>query len=284
MPPIVEVLHRTSYRYDRPVQLGPHLIRLRPMAHARASVLRYALRTDPAPASVHWQMDTLGNMLARVVTSGLVNHFEVIVSLDADLAPADPFDFLVEQHASHWPFAYDASPADDLAPFRRPDHAGPGLAALRDATSEPQASVAKLLELNRRVRDSVSYVTRDEPGVWDPDTTLRMARGSCRDSAWLLIQLLRLHGIAARFVSGYLVQLADGSRPDSADLHAWAEAYLPGAGWIGLDATSGLLAAEGHIPVAASPHPIQAAPVIGTVEPSGVRMDVAMSVRRLDPA
>lgn len=287
MAPLIGLTHRTLYRFDRPVQLGPHLVRLRPMPNARAPILRYELNVDPAPQSVHWQQDALGNRLARVVMQGSVNHLDLTVELAADLAAVDPFSFLVEPDASHWPFAYDAASADDLAPVRRPDHPGPLLAGLRDGTAAPGAVVGKLLEWNRRVRDGVAYVTRMEPGVWDPDTTLREGRGSCRDSAWLLVQLLRLHGVAARFVSGYLIQLADGDRAastDSADLHAWAEAFLPGAGWIGLDATSGLLAAEGHVPLAASPHPIQAAPVIGTVESSVAVLDTKLHVRRLDAA
>ncbi len=281
MAPVIGLTHRTSYRYDRPVQLGPQSIRLRPMPDTRAPLLSYSLRVEPEPASIHWQHDALGNRLARVVMPGPVSRLDVIVELLADLAPADPFDFLIEPEASQWPFAYAAAVADDLAAFRRPDHAGPLLAAMRDATAGPAPTVAKLLELNRRVRDGVAYITRMDPGVWDADLTLRQAQGSCRDSAWVLIQLLRLHGIAARFVSGYLVQLASGERAaDSADLHAWAEAYLPGAGWIGLDPTSGLLAAEGHLPLAASPHPIQAAPVTGTVEPSGVKLETELTVWR----
>ena len=161
------------------------------------------------------------------------------------------------------------------------DQPGPLLQAMRDATV-PGPTVALLLDLTRQVLARTAYIVRLEPGVWDPDRTLTEARGSCRDSAWLLIQLLRLHGIAARFVSGYLIQLFD-DKPDVVDLHAWAEAYLPGAGWVGMDATSGLLTAEGHIPLAASPYPIAAAPITGTVAPSQVVLETDMQVRRLDP-
>lgn len=281
MAPVIGLTHRTTYIYDRPVRLGPQSIRLRPMPGTYAPVLSYGLRVEPAPASTHWQQDALGNCLARIVMPGPVSRLDVFVELLADLAPADPFDFLIEPEASSWPFTYAPGVADDLAAFRRADHAGPLLAGLQDDTAEAGPTVAKLLELNRRVRDGVAYITRMDPGVWDADHTLREARGSCRDSAWVLIQLLRLHGIAARFVSGYLVQLASEERAgDSADLHAWAEAYLPGAGWIGLDPTSGLLAAEGHLPLAASPHPIQAAPVTGTVEPSDVRLETELTVDR----
>ncbi len=276
----VGLVHRTLYRYDRKVRVGPQSIRLRPMQGARAPIIHYALQVAPAPASIHWQQDPLGNTLARIVLQDATEHLEVIVDLIADLAPQDPFDFLLEPQAADWPFLYNEV-ADDLAQFRRPDQSGPPMEALRAESPATSPTVPLLLDLNRRVRDRIAYITRMEAGVWNPDRTLAEGRGSCRDSAWMLVQLLRMHGIAARFVSGYLVQLPDGEEPDSAELHAWAEAFLPGAGWIGLDATSGLLTAEGHIPLAASPHPITAAPVTGTVEPSGVLLETSMQVRRL---
>ena len=252
------------------------------MPHARTPISSYVLHIDPEPASVHWQQDPHGNTLARVVLPGPVETMDVVVDLVADLSPQDPFNFLLAPGAESWPFRYEPGMADDLSQFRRTDHAGPLLQALRDDTpASSVATVSLILELTHRVRDRVAYIVRMEPGVWNPDRTLAEARGSCRDSAWLLIQLLRLHGIAARFVSGYLIQLPDDGKPDIADLHAWAEAFLPGAGWIGLDATSGLLTAEGHIPLAASPYPIAAAPITGTVEPSGVVLDTDIQVRRM---
>ena len=284
MAPLVGLVHRTSYRYDRPVRLGPQNIRLRPIRHGRTPILEYRLHIDPEPSSLHWQQDPHGNSLARVVLPGPVEALDVVVDLVADLSPQDPFNFLLEPGAESWPFRYEPSMADDLSQFRHTDHAGPSLQALRDETPPSSTpTVGLILELTHRVRDRVAYIVRMEPGVWNPDRTLIEARGSCRDSAWLLIQLLRLHGIAARFVSGYLIQLPGDGTPDIADLHAWAEAFLPGAGWIGLDATSGLLTAEGHIPLAASPYPIDAAPITGTVEPSGVVLETDMQLRIIGP-
>ena len=280
MGPKVGLTHRTLYRYDRMVRLGPQSIRLRPMPGARAPILSYALLLDPAPVSLHWQQDSMGNLVARAVLGEATGHLSVTVELVADLAPQDPFGFLLEPQAADWPFRYGDS-ADDLAGFRRPDHPGPFMEAMRAESPPASPTVSLLLDLGRRVCGRVAYITRMEPGVWNADRTLAEGRGSCRDSAWVLVQLLRMHGIAARFVSGYLVQLPGEGDPDNGELHAWAEAYLPGAGWVGIDATSGLMAAEGHIPLAASPHPIAAAPVTGTVEPSGVVLETSMQVNRV---
>lgn len=281
MPLIVELVHRSLYRYDHPVTLGPQSIRLRPTQAARTPVLRYALEIDPLPGSLHWQTDPYSNPLARMVLAGPTDHLDIRVTVVADLTPWSPFDFLLDAGAETWPFAYEPDVAVDLAPFLQTGQPGPLLQELHAASPASAPTVQLLLDLAARVRDRVAYITRMEPGVWEPDRTLGEARGSCRDSAWLLIHLFRLHGIAARFVSGYLVQVFENGAPDNAELHAWVDAYLPGAGWIGLDATSGLLAAEGHIPLAASPLVIAAAPISGTVEPSGTALDTSMQVRRL---
>ena len=190
---------------------------------------------------------------------------------------------MLDPNAVQWPFSYVEADADALVPFRRASQPGPLLEALRAETAGPD-TVALVLALAARVRDRVAYIVREEPGVWPSEQTLEEARGSCRDSAWLLVELMRLHGIAARFVSGYLIQLQSGGQPpvaaDGAELHAWAEAYLPGAGWVGVDATSGFLAAEGHIALAASPEPGGASPLHGTVEAGSVRLETSIDVER----
>ena len=140
-------------------------------------------------------------------------------------------------------------------------------------------TVPFLADLNAAVHRDVAYSERMESGVQTPDETLRAAIGSCRDSAWLLVSLLRQYGIAARFVSGYLVQLTPEA--DTTDLHAWTEAYLPGAGWVGLDPTSALFAGEGHIPLAATPRPSSAAPITGATEPVEVSFRFHNEVRRI---
>lgn len=287
----VALHHVTHYRYDRAVNLGPQIVRLRPAPHSRTRVLSYALKVEPGEHFINWQQDPQGNYLARLVFPEKTREFKVEVDLVAEMAVFNPFDFFLEPYAERIPFAYTEGEQRELAPYLVKLPATPLFAKyLASIDRAPRASVDFLVELNQRLSADIRYLIRMEPGVQTPEQSLELASGSCRDSAWLLVQLLRHLGLAARFVSGYLIQLTadvksldgpSGTDKDFTDLHAWCEVYLPGAGWIGLDPTSGLFAGEGHIPLACSPEPSSAAPITGGLDECEVEFEHLMSVERV---
>jgi uncharacterized protein (DUF2126 family)/transglutaminase-like putative cysteine protease len=273
----VALNHKTRYFYEKAVWLSPHVVRLHPAPHCRTPITSYSLKTTPKDPFVNWQQDPYSNRLARLVFPEKTREFSVEVDLVAEMTVINPFDFFVESSAELYPFSYDAVLTRELSPYLDAAPAGPKLAALvKRMRTQPVRSIDFLVALNQRLQSDIKYLIRMEPGVQTSEETLTKASGSCRDSAWLLVQLLRHLGVAARFVSGYLIQLApdvksldgpSGAERDFTDLHAWAEAYLPGAGWIGMDPTSGLLAGEGHIPLACSAEPVSAAAITGFYSP-----------------
>jgi uncharacterized protein (DUF2126 family)/transglutaminase-like putative cysteine protease len=287
----VALHHRTTYRYDRLIELGPQIVRLRPAPHSRTPVLSYSLKITPAQHFINWQQDPQGNHLARLVFPEKTDLFEVTVDLVADMSVINPFDFFLEPSAENWPFAYDASLAEEIAPFRKLEPLGPQLSAwLAKVDRKKQRTIDFVVGLNARLQQEIGYIVRMEPGVQTCEETLTRAKGSCRDTGWLLVMILRHLGFAARFASGYLIQLVADEKPldgpagtshDFTDLHAWCEVYLPGAGWIGLDPTSGLLTGEGHIPLACTPEPSSAAPIEGALEKAEVEFEHAMTVTRV---
>ena len=287
----VALNHVTHYSYDRLINLGPQIVRLRPCPHSRTRILSYSLKIGPAKHFINWQQDPQGNYLARLVFPEKAREFRVEVDLVAEMSVINPFDFFLEPHAEKIPFAYVAEERHELAPYLYKVNYGPLFDKyLAGIPLVPTRSVDFLVALNAQVQRDINYTIRLEPGVQTPEETLEKRSGSCRDSAWLLVQLLRHLGLAARFVSGYLIQLTadvksldgpSGPEADFTDLHAWTEVYLPGAGWIGLDPTSGLFAGEGHIPLACTPEPSSAAPVSGAIDKCETEFSHSMGVTRI---
>ncbi len=290
----VALQHRTTYRFDRRVAVSPHEIRLRPAPHCRTPVLGYSLNVAPAGHFLNWQQDPYGNWVARAVFPEATDRLEIVVDVTADMTVINPFDFFVEPYAETYPFRYAPALAKELIPFLETAPMGPRLAAFverfRASIAPGEHTVDILVRLNRDLQHAIRYLVRMEPGVQTPEETLERACGSCRDSGWLLVQIMRHLGLAARFASGYLIQLVADVKPldgpagtdhDFTDLHAWGEVFLPGAGWVGLDPTSGLLAGEGHLPLACTADPGNAAPVIGFTDPCQVEFDFGMSVTRV---
>ncbi len=287
----VALTHSTDYTYDRPTAMGPQIVRLRPAPHSRTPILSYSLGITPKEHFINWQQDPFGNYMARLVFPEKTREFKVVVDLVAEMATINPFDFFVDDAAKDWPFRYDAELAEELAPYLKVAAPGP---LLKDYIARLKINAPTTLDfiwaLNLQLQKDIGYLIRMEPGVQTPEVTLKNASGSCRDSGWLLVHILRHYGLAARFVSGYLIQLKPdvksldgpaGTDVDFTDLHAWAEVYLPGAGWIGLDPTSGLFAGEGHIPLAATPTPQSAAPISGIIDDAKVTFSFDMKVKRI---
>jgi len=287
----VALSHITHYKYDRRVSMSPHIVRLRPAPHCRSNILSYSLKVEPEGHFINWQQDAFANYLARLVFPEPTTEFKVTVDLVTEMSVYNPFDFFLEPAAENFPFAYDEGVKLELQPYLVTEKPTPAFAKfLATVDRKEQRTIDFLVAINQRVQHDISYLIRLEPGVQTPEETLTLASGSCRDSAWLLVQTLRHMGLAARFVSGYLIQLKpdvkaldgpSGTEVDFTDLHAWCEVFLPGAGWIGLDPTSGLLAGEGHIPVACTPTPSSAAPITGATDKCEVEFSHHMEITRI---
>ncbi len=287
----VALNHVTHYRYDRRVNLSPQVVRLRPAPHCRTRILSYSLRVEPAQHFINWMQDPFANHLARLVFPEPTREFKVTVDLVAEMSVLNPFDFFLEPEAENFPFRYTEEAAHDLGPYLVKQPLTPRLKAFVESIElKPQRTIDFMVGINQRLQHDIRYLIRMEPGVQTPELTLTSGSGSCRDTGWLMVQTLRHLGLAARFVSGYLIQLKpdvkaldgpSGAEIDFTDLHAWCEVFLPGAGWIGFDPTSGLLAGEGHIPVACTPEPSTAAPVSGEVDECEVTFSHHMAVSRI---
>ena len=289
---ILAALHHVSdYHYDRPITLGPQVIRLRPAPHTRAHVQSYALKVEPEGHFINWQQDPFGNYLARVMFPEKTSSFKVTVDLVLEIRVFNPFDFFLEASAQTFPFAYDAALKEELAPYLEiKENDDVLMDYVRSVPDDETPTVDYLVAFNQKLNQDLGYTLRMEPGIQTSAQTLNLLQGSCRDMAWLACQILRHKGLATRFVSGYSIQLkADiesldgpsGVSQDVTDLHAWYEVYLPGAGWIGLDPTSGMFTGEGHIPLCCAPNPTSAAPITGAHERAESTFAHEMGVTRI---
>ncbi|MYM64246.1 DUF2126 domain-containing protein [Pseudomaricurvus sp. HS19] len=287
----VALNHNTYYKFDRLVNLSPHTIRLRPAPHSRTPIHSYSLKVSPADHFINWQQDAFGNFLARIVFPEKTDHLSIEVEVQADMTVINPFDFFLEEYAENFPFTYPKQMKKELLPYLETAEHGPLFNKLKDSIDlSERRTIDFLVAVNQTLEKMIDYTIRMEPGVQKPEETLELALGSCRDSAWLLVQLFRHLGLAARFASGYLVQLKpdeksldgpSGAEEDFTDLHAWCEVFLPGAGWVGLDPTSGLFASEGHIPLACTPDPVSAAPIDGFTDKCEVEFEHSNDVSRI---
>jgi len=291
----VALHHQTTYEFDRLINVSPHEVRLRPAAHARTPILAYSLTVEPEKHFINWQQDPYGNYIARYVFPEKIQSLVFTVDLVADMTVINPFDFFVEKYAEKYPFNYTQQQAFELSPYLL---AEPMCGQLADWLASAKASLADqsmgiadfLVAMNQRLQADITYTLRMEPGVQTPEQTLTLCSGSCRDTAWLLVQIMRNFGLAARFVSGYLIQLTadikaldgpSGTVVDFTDLHAWVEVFIPGAGWVGMDPTSGLLTGEGHIPLACTAMPSSAAPITGFTDIAEVNFKHEMTITRI---
>ena len=282
----VAINHKTSYTYDRSINLSPHIFRLRPAAHSRTNVEAYSFKVTPKEHYINWQQDPFGNYQARVVFPEKTTELTVEVEVIANMVVINPFDFFVEEYAEDFPFEYQGELPKELIPYLEIKEKGPLLTKWLEGVDKSKKTINDfLVYINRKLYTDIAYSIRMEVGVQTCEETLEKALGSCRDSAWLLVQIFRHLGLAARFVSGYLVQLTadvksldgpSGPEKDFTDLHAWTEVYIPGAGWIGLDPTSGLFASEGHIPLACTPDYASAAPVVGARDEANLNLLLAI--------
>src|ERR1019366_446125 len=287
----VAINHKTTYKYDRLVSLSPHIFRLRPAAHSRTFIEAYSFKITPKEHFINWQQDPFGNYQARVVFPEKTNELSVEVEVIANMVVINPFDFFVEEYAEKFPFKYQGQLPKELVPYLEVKEEGPLLKQWLSGVDKSEKTINDfLVYINRKLNADINYSIRMEAGVQTCEETLGKALGSCRDSAWLLVQILRHLGLASRFVSGYLIQLTadiksldgpSGPENDFTDLHAWTEVYIPGAGWIGLDPTSGLFAGEGHIPLACTPDYASAAPVVGASDKCETEFSFSNTVTRI---
>ncbi|MDQ7830107.1 MAG: transglutaminase family protein [Desulfovibrionaceae bacterium] len=269
--------HETSYRYSRPVFLEPHVVRLTPLDAAAQRLAVFELEVSPPPAGRCAILDASGNPATRLWFDGLHQTLTVHTRFEARTLRANPFDYLLDPAAARLPLRLSEAENKALGPYL----AARGCPACGGLCTELAAAAGGLpVEFLSRLTDwlyrNVRVTARQAPGVWEPARTLGLLRGACRDVALVFLEVCRQAGLPARFVSGY--QAGDANQDDR-DLHAWPEAYLPGAGWRGYDPTLGLAVADAHLAVCAAHHPELCMPLAGTFRGTGATAALSHRIR-----
>jgi transglutaminase-like putative cysteine protease len=286
---LIHLDHRTRYHYPCAVGFGDHRLLLYPRGSPALRIDTFTVECDP-PATIRWVNDCFENTVALASFQAKQPTLEVRCTMDIRLSEHNPYDFLLESRAVNYPFNH--TPVEKQAL-----HCHLGTIATSDAREvlswycrimpdQPRETSLLLSQLNRCIYEQFRYVRRDDPGVQTPDETLRLQSGACRDLAWLFIAVTRQLGFASRFVSGYIAEpdKPDASQADNraqGSMHAWAEVYLPGAGWKGYDPTNGILATSAFVATAVSDHPGWANPIQGTYlhpDPQPVTLDVDLKI------
>jgi transglutaminase-like putative cysteine protease len=280
------ISHRTKYTYTGPVQLGAHALRLRPREGHDLRIEASTLTIHPH-ALLRWHRDVEGNCVAKAEFNTLSDHLLIESILLIQQYDQQPLDFLVEDYALHYPFAYDVEDSLVLQPYLfgamdRPDPLLSQWLLTVWRRGEYIQSFALLQRINRAVHSLISYQRRDEPGVQTPAQTLSKQSGSCRDLAFLFMNLTKHLGFASRFVSGYSYTTIEST--DAGSTHAWSEVFLPGAGWKGFDPTRGEIVGESYIPVAVGRLPHFVPPISGSLRGHAAlkAMTVSVDVERLN--
>lgn len=284
----IQISHRTHYTYTAPVSLGLHRLFVRPREGHDILIASSRLEITPTPASITWHRDVHGNSVATVTFAEPSDALSIISEVNVEHYDEAPMDFVIEERAAKFPFIFTPAERIDLLPYLTPSY--PEDQGQIDVWTQrfwkpgnTADTYALLDEINRTIAREFAYARREEPGVQRPSRTLSQQSGSCRDFATLMIEACRFLGLPARFVSGYSstedIPAALGST------HAWAEVYLPGAGWKGFDSTGGVIAGPGHIAVAVGRDPESLPPISGSFhadQPVNSSLEVTVEVRRID--
>ena len=278
--PRYAITHRTEYRYNQTVSLGPHWLMLRPRESRELRLLSHKITTTP-PSTISWAHDVFGNTIATAVFDAPTDRLVIDSTVSLELSSSAWPVFPIAASAINYPFSYSAEERTDLGALLSPQYADP-MGRLSSWTagfvrSNPTDTLALLKDLNAGISGTASYQAREDEGTQAPGRTLDMGRGSCRDFAVLFVEAARLQGFGARVVSGYLFNPA--LQDSDTTTHAWAEVFVPGAGWISFDPTNRQMGGFNLIPVAVARDLAQAMPVSGTFIGAGsARLTVAVRV------